>query len=94
MCQFYYDPGTGNVNEGLALVPNTLVIPHHNTFGKSWSAQLLIRQPSLTLLGIDERTGMLRKGSTEDWQVLGQGSVTVYRKGKREEYQAGESFSL
>ncbi len=37
MCEFYYDPGTRRVVEGLNLVPNSLVLPHHNTFGKSWA---------------------------------------------------------
>src|SRR5512145_694790 len=41
MCEFFYDPGRRQVIEGLNLVPNSLVLPHHNTFGKSWASRLL-----------------------------------------------------
>jgi cyanophycinase len=93
MCQFYYDPGEGKVVNGLNLIPNALVLPHHNTFGKGWAAHLLAKLPGVTLLGIDERTGMLDNGSGLEWSVLGDGSVTVYRRGQREIYPAGETFS-
>ena len=94
MCQFYYDPGSEKVVEGLNLVPNALVLPHHNTFGKGWAARLLSQVPGVTLLGIDERTGMLDDGSGMEWSVLGQGAVTVYRRGQREIHPTGETFSL
>ena len=94
MCQFYYDPGAAKVVEGLNLVRNALVLPHYNTFGKGWAARLLSQLPDVTLLGIDERTGMLDDGLGLEWLVLGQGSVTVYRQGQRETYQSGETFSL
>src|SRR5512138_2787275 len=32
MCEFYYDPSRGQVVEGLNLVHNSIVMPHHNTF--------------------------------------------------------------
>src|SRR5579863_1212967 len=35
MCQYYFDPSKGKVVEGLGLVPNSCVLPHHNTFGKN-----------------------------------------------------------
>jgi cyanophycinase len=94
MCQFYYDPGAGKVVEGLNLVQNALVLPHYNTFGKGWAARLLAQLPGVTLLGIDERTGMLDDGLGLEWLVLGQGSVTVYHQGQRETYQSGKTFSL
>src|SRR5215216_2626373 len=40
MCEFYYDPSEGRVHNGLNLVPNALVLPHHDTFGKSRAPQL------------------------------------------------------
>jgi cyanophycinase len=94
MCQFYYDPGAGKVQPGLNLIPNALVLPHHNTFGKGWAARLVEQLAGVSLLGIDERTGMAREAGSLQWQVLGQGSVTVYRRGGREVYPAGEQFSL
>src|SRR5437588_5464516 len=62
LCQYYYDPGKSQVVEGLGLVPNTCVLPHHNTFGKSWATLMTVNLPDAVLLGIDERTGMLDDG--------------------------------
>jgi len=95
MCQHYFDPGKRQVVEGLGLLPNTCVLPHHDTFGKNWAQQLATLLPNVVLLGIDERTGMLDDG--EDgrkigWHVYGQGTVTLYRKGQPTVYKAGESF--
>src|SRR3989442_2681498 len=62
MCQYYYVPGKGNVVEGLNLLPNTCVLPHHDTFGKNWASRLSNLLPEAVLLGIDEQTGMLDDG--------------------------------
>lgn len=92
MCQFYYDPGRGQVIEGLNLVPNGIVMPHYNTFGKSWASRLL-EVPGATLIGIDEQTGMLDDGAGS-WTVHGAGRVTLYRNQLVENYEAGKSFSV
>jgi cyanophycinase-like exopeptidase len=92
MCEFYHDPDKGQVVNGLNLVPNSLVLPHHNTFGKSWASRLL-EISSATLIGIDEQTGMI-DGGGEIWSVLGRGAVTLYRNDQTEEYQTGNSLSL
>ncbi|GAC1386296.1 MAG: hypothetical protein NVS4B7_16140 [Ktedonobacteraceae bacterium] len=96
MCQYYFDPGQGRVVEGLGLVPNTCVLPHHNTFGKGWAQRLSQILPTAVLLGIDERTGMLDDGSgarKNAWRVYGQGAVTLYRKGQPTVYRAGKEFT-
>ena len=93
MCEFYYDPGTGRVVEGLHLVPNSLVLPHHNTFGKNWVAQIAKEIADVTLIGIDEGTGMLDDGAGT-WTVHGGGDVTLYRNQKVETYGAGKAFSV
>lgn len=93
MCQSYYDPGKGQVHEGLNLVPNSLVLPHHNTFGKGWAPRLLERIPEVTLIGIDEQTGMLDDGKGR-WTVYGGGSVTLYSGRRKSEIGRGYSFSL
>ena len=93
MCEFYYDPGKGRVVEGLNLVPNSLVLPHHNTFGQNWASRLL-KISRVTLIGIDEQTGMIDDGSSTAWSVLGRGEVTLYRSGQLEVYQAGNCVSL
>ncbi len=94
MCEFYYDPYEGKIHEGLNLVSNSLVLPHHNTFGKSWAPQLTKQIPSVTLLGIDEQTGMLNDAERGMWNVYGAGEVTLYRAGRVETYGAGKAFSV
>src|SRR5512144_200075 len=71
MCEFYYDPSAGDVQQGLNLVSNSLVLPHHNTFGKSWAPRLTKQNPRVTLIGIDEQTGMLNDGDNGTWNVYG-----------------------
>ena len=95
MCQYYFDPARGQVVEGLELVPNACVLPHHNTLGKGWAPRLSRLLPDAVLLGIDERTGMLDDGDEGrkiGWRVYGQGAITLYRKGRPTVYRAGESF--
>ena len=94
MCEFYYDPYTRKIHEGLNLVPNALVLPHHNTFGKNWALQLTREIPHVTLLGIDEQTGMLDDGENHAWTVYSRGEVTLYRDGNVETYKAEKTFSL
>ncbi|HYX51036.1 MAG TPA: Type 1 glutamine amidotransferase-like domain-containing protein [Ktedonobacteraceae bacterium] len=96
MCQFYFDPAKRHVVEGLGLLLNTCVLPHHNTFGKGWSQQLTSLLPEVVLLGIDERTGMLDDGEDGrkiDWHVYGQGAITLYRGGKPVVHHTGERFN-
>ena len=94
MCEFYFDPDSGKVVEGLNLVPNSLVLPHHDTFGKRWAPKLLQEMPTVTLIGIDEGTGMIDDGENDTWNVYGRGEVTLYRNGQVEACKAGKAFSL
>ena len=94
MCQFYYDPGAGRVHAGLNLVANSLVLPHHDTFGKNWAPKLLKKVPEVTLIGIDEQTGLLNDGAGGSWNVYGRGAVTLYRKDEVTTYSSGEPFSV
>lgn len=92
LCEHYYDPGSGKIVQGLNLVPNACVLPHHNSFGKNWASKLKAILPGVRLLGIDEYTGLLTKGA--EWQVLGGGVVTLYRNDQIEKYENGQSFTL
>jgi len=94
LCEHYYDPESGQVVEGLGMVPNACVLPHHNTFGKGWAARLTVLLPSSVLLGIDERTGMLDDGEAGAWGIYGQGAVTLYRGGRATTYGQDASFIL
>jgi cyanophycinase len=93
MCQHYYDPGQANIHAGLDLVPNSLVLPHHDTFGKNWAPQLVTRIPDVILIGIDEQTGMLNEDAGQ-WTVYGKGSVTLYTGGRKTIIHRGDTFSL
>jgi len=92
MCEFYYDPSQGKAVDGLNLVPNSIVMPHFNTFGKSWASRLL-KISQVTLIGIDEGTGMINDG-TQIWTIYGGGSVTLYRNDQIETYEAGKQLSI
>lgn len=94
MCQHYYDPVAKRTHDGLNLVLNSIVLPHHNTFGKSWAASLLKKYPEATLIGIDEQTGMLDDGGNGSWTVYGRGLVTLYRENQVETHQTGTVLSL
>ncbi len=94
MCEFYFDPYEGKIHEGLNLVGNSLVLPHHNTFGKGWAPRLLKQIPNVTLIGIDEQTGMLNDGENGMWNVYGAGEVVLYRNGRAETYKKGMTFSV
>jgi cyanophycinase len=94
LCQHYYDPESGRVVEGLNLVPNACVLPHHDTFGQRWVPRLSELLPSSVLIGIDERTGMLDDGEGGQWRVYGQGAVTLHREGRAAVYAHGERFTL
>ncbi len=94
LCRLYYDPNSGKVLEGLGLVDNALVLPHHNAFGRDWAPRLLSKLPGVTLLGIDERTGVLDDGYGTNWSVLGWGAATLYSDNQTQIHRAGESFSI
>jgi len=94
ICEFYFDPHEGKIHEGLNLVKNSLVLPHHNTFGKGWASRLLKQIPKVTLIGIDEQTGMINDGEGGMWNVHGAGEVVLYREGRVERYKMGMSFSV
>ena len=94
MCESYYDPHSRRVHKGLNFVPSSLVLPHHNTFGKSWAPQLTKQIPAVTLIGIDEQTGMINNGENGAWTVYGRGAVTLYRNNQVESHQTGTGLSL
>lgn len=92
MCEHYYDPGRGKVERGLNLVSNACVLPHHNTFGKNWTGKLKELLPGVTLLGIDEHTGMLTDDG--EWIVEGSGVITVYDGDDMHVYERRQRFSF
>jgi cyanophycinase len=94
MCQFYFDPSSNQVLDGLNLIPNACVLPHHNRFGKSWASKLSTLLSESILIGIDEQTGMIDDGVGRTRNVYGKGTVTLYKGGQSQVHLAGLSFSL
>jgi cyanophycinase len=94
LCDHYYDPYEGKIFKGLGLIPNACILPHHNTFGRSWFRKLAQRLRGVILIGIDEKTGMIDDGPKGQWQVYGAGGITCYRNDRVTHFQAGQPFDL
>jgi cyanophycinase len=94
LCQHCYDPDSGSIVEGLNLIPNACVIPHHDTLGKGWVSQLASLLPDDVLIGIDEQTGMLDDAGDGDWKVYGKGVATLYKEGTVKTCHSAQRFSL
>jgi cyanophycinase len=93
LCEHLYDPEAGRVVQGLGLLPNACVLPHHNTFGRGWAPRLALELPGASLIGIDEQTGILDDAAGA-WNVYGAGRVTIYHAGGSRVSSRGEAFSL
>ncbi len=93
LCENYFDPNEKKMIQGLNLIPNACVLPHHNNFGKGWSKQIIGDLPNSILIGIDERTGLV-SDMDGGWQIYGAGEVTLYWAGSTVRYGRGERFSF
>ena len=98
LCEHLNDPHGQGTAAGLGLIPGAIVLPHHNTFGQGWAERLRGILPNATLVGIDEETAMISKGSAQEWRVYGAGDVTLYLPGHTlshpQRYLAGQELRL
>jgi len=94
LCEYFYDPYAGMLKAGLNVLPGCCVLPHHEHAGKDWAERLLPELPGVTLIGIDERTGMIDDAGDGAWVVYGKGAVTLYRQGQVEHYTQGSTLRL
>ena len=98
LCEHLNDPRGQGATTGLGLLPGACVLPHHNTFGQGWAERLRGILPDATLVGIDEETAMISKGSAREWRVYGAGDVTLYLPGHTlshpQRYLAGQELRL
>jgi len=94
LADFFYDPVSQNLVKGLGLLRATRIIPHFNSFGRAWVGRLQKELPSVTLIGIDEETGMISDGPAGTWSVYGAGTVVLYRGRQPERYGDGERIEL
>ena len=94
LCEHYYDPASNRLKTGLNLIPNACILPHHNTCGIRWHPQIDTLLPGGVLIGIDEQTAILKAGPKGEWEVYGEVTVTLYRKGSAERFAIVQQFSL
>jgi cyanophycinase len=94
LCQYFFDPVSSQVVEGLNLVERICVLPHHNTFGKDWFPLMKHQLPGIIFFGIDEQTGTLSDTAQESWRVYGKGNITRYHSGRVDKFRAGQTFDL
>jgi cyanophycinase len=94
LCEYYYDPGSCRVMDGLKLIDGICVLPHHNTFGQTWAARLRKLLPNTILLGIDEETGVICGVSEGLGRVHGKGKITLYHNGLIDKIGPEQEFNL
>jgi cyanophycinase-like exopeptidase len=81
---------------GLSLAPQLAILPHFNLVRMRLSAESLLADlpEGVTLIGIDQATTLVCNPDST-YQVLGAGSVTVYRSvEQQDEYAGGSSFAV
>jgi len=82
LCDPMVDPRGGALTLGLGLVEQMAVIPHHDTWSEDKEKRTLkIAPQGLPIVGIDERTALLRDPDGT-WRAAGAGAVTVYVDGQ------------
>jgi len=94
LCENYFDPESGRIKPGLKLINGLCVLPHHETFGKTWKNPLRRLLPDFVLLGIDEQTGLVCDVSQGIGRVLGKGEITIYREASTERFGPEQEFDL
>ena len=94
LCEHYYHHMDNGVVKGLNFISGACVLPHHDTFGKTWASRLTTLLPDVILIGIDEQTGMMNDSPNGLWQAYGKGRITLYRTNGSVSYLPGEPFTL
>jgi cyanophycinase len=92
LCEWYFDPAVKEIKMGFGIKKNVILIPHHDTFGRSWHSVYLDKISDIQCIGIDEQTGMIRQGCNHRWTVYGKGKVTLYSKSSIVTYGTGQTF--
>ena len=92
LCDWYFDPTVKEIKKGFGILKDTILIPHHNTFGRSWHSDNFDTISDIRCIGIDEQTGMINQDGDHHWAVFGKGKVTLYFKSSVVTYDAGQTF--
>jgi cyanophycinase len=81
LCDPMVDPRGGALTLGLGLVQQLAVIPHHDTWSEDKAKRTLQIAPAgLPIVGIDERTALIRDPAG-GWSAAGVGEVVVHLDG-------------
>lgn len=94
LCEYYYDPASARLMEGLKLIRSLCILPHHDTFGQDWAPRLRQLLPAGVLLGIDEETGLICDLTAKTGRVYGKGRITVYREDLIDRIGPEQDFNL
>lgn len=92
LCDWYFDPAVKAIKKGFGILKDTILIPHHNTFGRSWRSLYFDKISDIRCIGIDEQTGMINQTDRHRWTVYGKGAVTLYSKTSVVSYMTGQTF--
>ena len=83
LCDPMVDPRGGALTLGLGLIQQLAVIPHHDTWSEDKAKRTLQIAPAgLPIVGIDERTALIRDGDGA-WSAAGVGDVVVHLDGSQ-----------
>lgn len=94
LCDWYFDPAVKEIKKGFGVLKDAILIPHHDTLGRSWRSLYFDNISDIQCIGIDEQTGMLNQTDRQRWTVYGKGEVTLYSKTSTATYNTGQSFRL
>lgn len=76
------------MNEGFALLPNSLIVPHFDEFPDILSRVIhLLMGTKVTMLGVDGYTALVAEG--HHLEVLGTGGVTIWNHQQHQRYSQG-----
>ena len=92
LCDWYFDPTVKEIKKGFGILKDTILVPHHNTFGRSWHSDNFDTISDIRCIGIDEQTGIINQDGNRRWTVYGRGKVTLYFKSSVVTYDAGQTF--
>lgn len=80
--------GSPRMRVGFNLLPRAVVLPHYDEIPKLAGSMIrLLMRKSLTFVGIEGNTGLVKEG--DRYEVLGSGGVTVWNKAGKIRYTRG-----
>ncbi|MEX0593085.1 MAG: Type 1 glutamine amidotransferase-like domain-containing protein [Nitriliruptoraceae bacterium] len=82
------------VRPGFGLIANCAVAPHHELSVPRWVAERrAVQLPGIAIIGVDERTALIRTRSDE-FRVVGSGGVTILNDQRSEHFPHGTVVDL